>query len=152
MIYDCIKNIGLYKGISARLDRALDHIESLADAGSSFKDGRSDIDGENIFAVSSSYETQKADTKRHEAHRKYIDLQYMHEGVEKINVASYVDIEKEDPYDGVNDIYFADAPDKCVILMKKGDFAVFFPTDLHKPGIAAEEPSNVKKVVVKIRV
>jgi YhcH/YjgK/YiaL family protein len=152
MIYDNIGNIELYKGQSAKLDKALDYIKSLAEAGTGFSEGKTVIEGDVIFAVSSSYETEAAGLKRHEAHIRYIDLQYMHEGSEKINVAAYGEIKSKGAYDDENDIYFADVPDKCVILMKKDDFAVFYPTDLHKLGITNVKPRNVKKVVVKIHV
>ena len=39
------------------------------------------------------------------------------------------------------------------LVLKDGDFAIFFPEDAHKPCCALNnEPSKVKKVVVKVAV
>ncbi len=38
------------------------------------------------------------------------------------------------------------------ITARAGDFAIFFPDDAHKPCICVSEPSEVKKIVMKVRV
>lgn len=38
------------------------------------------------------------------------------------------------------------------VFFNKGMFAIFFPEDLHMPGISTSIPQNVKKVVVKVMI
>ncbi|NOS84135.1 MAG: YhcH/YjgK/YiaL family protein, partial [Ignavibacteria bacterium] len=37
------------------------------------------------------------------------------------------------------------------IILDEGMFAVFFPDDIHQPGLMIDEPMKVKKAVVKVR-
>jgi YhcH/YjgK/YiaL family protein len=56
-----------------------------------------------------------------------------------------------DEYNEQNDITFFSG-EKSFTLVKEGMFAVFFPTDVHLPGIKINEKSYVKKVVIKVKV
>ena len=51
------------------------------------EDGRHPIDGEAIFALVSTYETEPEGARSFEAHRKYIDVQYLLSGREIIHWA-----------------------------------------------------------------
>ena len=71
MIYDHIRNIGLYKGLSPALDLALDYIAGVtADA----ENGTTQL-VHGVKAVVSAYETRPVNEKGYEAHRQYIDVQ-----------------------------------------------------------------------------
>lgn len=56
-----------------------------------------------------------------------------------------------DPYNEENDITFFNG-EKSFTLVEEGMFAIFFPTDVHLPGIKVDKPAYVKKVVVKVKV
>ena len=50
-------------------------------------------------------------------------------------------------------MFYADKEDASTLVAKSGDFAIFFPNDIHKPGMTfGDTPSEVKKIVVKVRV
>lgn len=116
-------------------------------------DGRHEIDGERVFAMVSSYDTGPATEKRFEAHRQYIDLQYVAAGRERILHAPAPELEIETAYDPLADIvFFAEPKVSTSLLMRTGDLAVFLPADGHKPGCMAGGRDAVKKVVVKVRV
>ncbi|WP_299998861.1 YhcH/YjgK/YiaL family protein [uncultured Cedecea sp.] len=89
-----------------------------------------------------------------EAHRKFIDVQYLISGEEYIGVATDSTlVEIHQPYDATRDIiFYRHAPNETLLLMKPGNFAVFFPQDLHRPNCAVNEPGPTRKVVVKIPV
>ena len=82
MIYDHIKNIVLYKGISAALDVALDYI---AAAKMPLEDGTTLLE-HGVKAVVSSYVTKEVNPKGYEAHLKYADVQFLLEGAEDIRL------------------------------------------------------------------
>jgi len=54
-------------------------------------------------------------------------------------------------YNEQNDIIFYEG-DKSFIKVDEGMFAIFFPSDVHMPGIKCKEKAYVKKVVVKVKV
>lgn len=89
-----------------------------------------------------------------EAHRKFIDVQYLVSGEEYIGVATEkAELEIHQPYDADRDIvFYRHAPNETLLLMKPGNFAVFFPQDLHRPNCAINQPLPTRKVVVKIPV
>ena len=115
-------------------------------------DGRYDIAGDDVFALVSSYETGPSTEKDFEAHRRYLDIQLVAAGMERILHAPLGSLEVVVPYVDAQDIaFFADPPQSSSFLLLPGDFAVFYPRDAHKPGCMAGGSHAVKKVVVKVR-
>ena len=49
------------------------------------------------------------------------------------------------------DIGFKDSPDAVFGTLGGGRFVLFFPGELHKPGVAQPDCKNVRKAVVKIK-
>jgi YhcH/YjgK/YiaL family protein len=150
MIIDKLINSGLYEFKSERIKKAIDYIKST-DL-DSLADCRSEIDGDNIYVIKSTYKTKSKDEAYTEAHRKYIDVQYILSGAEKIGYAPLRSQKTYKVYDKENDYELYDA--ECsYITFSKGMFAILFPEDLHKPGIMIDDCFNeVTKIVVKVRV
>jgi YhcH/YjgK/YiaL family protein len=71
MIYDHIKNIGMYKGLTLAIDLALDYV---AGVGPEIEIGTHPLDL-GVKAVVSEYETRPTNELGFEAHRRYIDIQ-----------------------------------------------------------------------------
>ena len=74
-------------------------------------------------------------------------------GEEKILVADINQGKKITEYDKDNDfsLYSVDS-NPTVLTLSAGDFAVFYPQDLHKPCLALNEPAKVQKIVVKVKI
>ncbi|HVG45107.1 MAG TPA: YhcH/YjgK/YiaL family protein [Longimicrobium sp.] len=118
----------------------------------SLADGRHDVDGDEVFALVSTYPTGPATEKRFETHRVYLDLQYVAAGAERILHAPAEGLAVEIPYDDAKDIAFhAEPKASSSLLLRAGDLAVFHPADAHKPGCMAGGRDEVRKVVVKVR-
>ena len=87
-----------------------------------------------------------------EVHNKYIDIQCMVEGIEKIYYAQRQELEAETEYDEKGDAQFLKDSDNCLeFLFRAGDFAIFFPQDAHKPSMNAAGKAKAKKLVFKVR-
>lgn len=115
-------------------------------------DGRYEVDGENVWALVSSYDTAPGTEKRFESHRLHLDLQVVIRGTERILHTRSEGLEVEVPYDEANDIvFYAEPKVSSSLLMREGDLAMFHPGDAHKPGCMAGARHDVRKVVVKIR-
>lgn len=139
--------------VSEDLCKALEYL-AAADF-SKVADGRYVLDGEKMYANVENYTTADRSTKKTEAHNKYIDVQYLGKGTEKIYFAQRTaDVKVVEDYAEERDLlFFENIEEKDYVVLSAGDFAVLFPWELHRPGCNAEnEPSAVQKIVVKIAV
>lgn len=112
--------------------------------------GRIDIDGDQVFAMVQEYNTRPKAQGFWEAHRQYIDIQYVVSGVEHMGFANLAQLEAGD-YDESKDFLPLQGVGSFVLL-PAGMFTVFLPEDAHMPAMAVNEPEPVKKVVVKVAV
>ena len=150
MIYDLIENAKYYSKSIAPLSRAVEFIRKTDRAA---KDGRYDISGEDIYAIVASYRTSGNNASPFEAHRKYIDLQCMLEGTERIDVAQGSGFRIKNRYSAKKDVLFIYPPKRySSITLAPGHFAIFYPHDFHRPGRLITSPKNVCKLVIKISV
>jgi YhcH/YjgK/YiaL family protein len=146
MILDRLDRAELYASLSPPLARAFAFLASPDLAG--LADGRHEIDGDRLFAIVDRYITRPAAAGAWEAHRRYIDLQYVVAGSERLGHAS-LDRLVAGPYDADRD-RLPLTGEGDVVTLSAGDFALLFPHDAHMPGLAAGAPAPVHKVVLKI--
>ena len=149
MIVDTLGNFKLLEN-DAKLLRAFEFIKNMPP---NINDGRYDIDDE-IFASVSSYTTIPLNDGKFESHKKYIDIQLLIQGSERIG---WTNIDKLVPcteYNLEKDIIFYKQPEEFFnfITLTPGLFMIFYPSDAHMPQIMFKESSDVKKVVIKIEV
>ena len=151
MIADRLENAKLYKGLSPRLAKAFEHLARLAAAVPA--DGKLELEGKDIYAIVQSYETKPAAEKKWEAHRNYIDIQYVAEGVEVMGWAPVGQLAPAGDYNPEKDVINFKAAAGSPVLVEKGAFALFFPEDGHQPGVQSGAGSvKVRKIVVKVKV
>jgi YhcH/YjgK/YiaL family protein len=114
-------------------------------------DGRVEIDGNQVYALVQSYTTKRGEPK-FEAHRKYLDIQYLVTGEEVIGWAFLDRMMVDTPYDETKDVCLGrvSAPDVTPVRLSPGQLAVLYPSDAHAPKQAVGEPIPVKKIVVKV--
>jgi YhcH/YjgK/YiaL family protein len=150
MILDSLPRASAYRALGPRLAAGLEY---LAGFDPLTAPGRYLLDGEDLFALVDAYDTGPATDKRFESHLRYIDIQFLASGRERILHAPADSLHVETPYDDEKDVaFYLDPPASSSFLLLPGDFAVFFPTDGHKPGCMAGGRDPVRKVVVKVRV
>ena len=151
MIFDKLENAKLYKGLSVRLDKALDLLTTVDFA--SKENGKHEVDGDNLFYLVQRYQTKSLSEGKHEAHKKYIDIQLVVSGSEIIGFESLADQKVESPYSEEKDAGFYFPSDKMTKLkISAGRFCVLHPHDLHMPCRTESSPQDVVKVVVKVKV
>ncbi|MBQ6364808.1 MAG: YhcH/YjgK/YiaL family protein [Oscillospiraceae bacterium] len=146
MIYDKLSHLETYASVSERLTKGLRFLRDTDF--SSIPDGKYEIDGKDLFYMLQSYTTREANDTP-EAHRKYIDIQYLLSGEEAIGVGAVSDMTEEVSAKPDGDVWFYHGP-LSQIKLGSGSFAVLFPQDAHAPGIAVGAPAPVRKVVVKV--
>ena len=147
MILDHIKNLHNYTFLSSRLCRAL---ETIRDTDFSLLEDRTyEVDGTDLYFFIQAYPT-RPENETPEAHRKYIDIQYMIYGTECMDVGQLEDMTQEVSANPQKDIWFYRGPTDTITL-QPGMFAVVFPHDAHAPCISPATGSNqVRKCVFKL--
>jgi len=120
---------------------------------SKLDDGVFEVYNKDFYYLISTYKTSKSiDEKPAEAHRRYIDLQYIIYGEEKVGYAYYQNnkiIEQE--YSEKKDIeLFKKIENESFFILGKDMYAIFFPVDIHRPGLSNIEIRGVRKVIFKI--
>ncbi|MBU3191023.1 YhcH/YjgK/YiaL family protein [Clostridium bowmanii] len=147
MIIDKLSNAKQYYGLSKRIEKALKYLENT-DL-SKLEVGKYEIDGKNIYVSIAEYETKNIEQGKWEAHRKYLDIQFIIFGKEKMGYAPINEMKMKNEYNQEKDILFLEG-DGNYLVANEGTFILFAPEDAHMPGIKACEQQFVKKAVVKI--
>jgi YhcH/YjgK/YiaL family protein len=113
--------------------------------------GKYEIYGDNVYAIVTEAPSKQLEAAKWEAHEKFIDIQYVIKGEEKIGITPLSTVTVSKPYDETNDyaLYEADGP---LYTARPGTFFLFFPDDVHRPNILVKGFDVVKKVVIKVRV
>ncbi len=150
MILDHLAHAALDRHLPPRFARGLDWLRAFDPQ---TPPGRLAIEGDDLYAIVQAYDTKPSAEKPFETHRAYADIQYVVEGWEVIGFAPLAAIQEIlRPYDTKTDCALhADPPRSSDLLLGPGMFAIFWPTDGHKPGCALGAPSRVVKVVLKVR-
>ncbi|MFC4307093.1 YhcH/YjgK/YiaL family protein [Cohnella boryungensis] len=114
--------------------------------------GKHEWDGERVFLLLQEMETAPKAEKKLESHRRYLDIQWLIEGEERIGYTrkSASHAVCEDELANKDYALYDDPADEMELTMKPGTFAIFFPEDLHRPGVCGEAPARIKKAVVKV--
>ena len=149
MVIDKLSNAEQYYGLSDRIGKALKYLQNTDLK--NIEIGKHEIEGKNIFVVVSEYETKNIEQGKWEAHRKYIDIQYVVSGKEKIGYACINEMKVIGEYSEEKDVLFLEG-EGDFLLVNEGTFALFAPQDVHMPGIQVNSGQHVKKIVVKILV
>jgi YhcH/YjgK/YiaL family protein len=147
MILDNIANIDKYVCLHPRFAKAFEFVKNQNLE--TLEVGKFEIDGKDIHAAVSAKEGVKADDAKFECHDNYFDIQVCPTGGETIGWSARSDVkEVKTPYNTEKDVtFFADKP-STYFQLKAGQFAIFYPEDVHAPMIGEGE---IKKLVVKIR-
>lgn len=116
------------------------------------ENGKYPIDGDNIFALVSRYNSKPLEQGRMETHETYVDLQVIVSGKEWILCAPNQGVEPTVAYNKESDIAFWTSPKSySKALICPGIVGLFFPHELHMPQIQADTAEPIVKIVIKIK-
>jgi YhcH/YjgK/YiaL family protein len=150
MIIDRLEKASLYQGVHKRLAMAFDYLQKT-DLGK-IAPGTYEIEGRKVYVMAQQYDTKLKEKGRWEAHRKYIDVQFVHQGAELFGYANLGEL-KEVQYDETKDFLSLQGEGRGNFFrVPQGTFVILFPQDAHMPGMAISEPEPVKKFVVKVAI
>jgi biofilm protein TabA len=148
MVTDQLNHADRYTGLHPLFSRAFEYLarpdlEGLAA-------GTYELEGRRLYSIVQDYVTKPMDQGKWEAHRQYIDLQFVVRGTERIGYAPARRMEAG-AYDTDRDFQALSGRGDFITL-HRGDFVLLWPGEAHMPGMAAGDAGTVRKVVVKIGV
>ena len=149
MIVDTLKNASKYYGVHPLFQKAFDYIQKTDLA--AIEPGKYEIEGDSLKAAISEKKGIPAvdSIAKFECHNKYIDIQYCIRGEELIGWKPREKCSVENGgYNAEKDVQlYTETPDMYFGLTD-GQFAIFFPEDVHAPMIGNAE---IKKLVIKVK-
>jgi YhcH/YjgK/YiaL family protein len=148
MIFDTLANADRYATLHLRFARAFEFLRTT-DL-NALGPGRYPIEGEDLFAIVETAPGRRRDKAKLECHRKYIDIQYVLDGMDEMGWRPLLDCrEPVSDFNATKDIqFFRDVPASW-IATPPGVFCIFFPQDAHAPLIS---DGQIRKVILKIAV
>lgn len=153
MIIDNIKNIPqLLPYVNERMKKALEFLQT---AELDKLEGKFEIDGRNIHAAVSEYETKPRLEKKAETHIKYIDIQLLIAGAERVYTHELTaDLPIVEDLREDKDAIFYTVQEQDSHMLGGDRFAIYYPWEVHRPGcdVVDGQGGKVKKMVVKVLV
>lgn len=146
MILCPYKDLERYAPVIPGLEEAMEAISKLE----SFAPGTIPLSGGNKILVQQGT-TKAAQGRLLEAHRQYLDIQYILEGKETMGWAPVDSLTLSGEFNTEKDAGMYQG--QCAFIqVPKGYCYVVFPEDAHMPGSHLEEPEQYTKLVVKLKV
>jgi YhcH/YjgK/YiaL family protein len=150
MIVDNIHHYDRYTLINPLFQTAFNYLTNTDLA--KLEDGKHVIEGDDLFVILQTYESKDPVDCKMESHRQYIDIQYIIAGEELIGTSILNGQVPIVPYVEAKDVVFYKSEYDSGIKLQQGEFAIFFPHDVHMPCMKVEKGIQVRKAVFKIKV
>lgn len=151
MIIDTLTNLHKYTSLHPLFEAAATYIKSVDLLNAEI--GKSDI-AEGLKAIYSDKEGMSAaeSIAKFECHDKNIDIQICIRGKETIGwKPRHSCTAPKGEYNPEKDVsFFSDVPD-MYFQLTDGQFAIFYPEDVHAPMIAVDD-KPIKKLVMKVKI
>ncbi len=101
----------------------------------------------NVFE----YEPKLENDIEYEAHRKYIDIQAVAKGIDKLMYTDVKDLELSVDYNDEKDVaFYKNSDNQSCTILRPGSLVVLYPKDAHKS--VRVENGVIKKIVGKLLV
>ena len=150
MIFDRLNNLSKYSVIP-NLDSVLGFLKK--NDVMALAEGDIEINGRDVYVKVLNYHPKTEQENSFETHRRYMDVQVVVHGREKMQVVDAQELSPTMNYDEKNDYQFFSANRNISdIVVGEKEFIVFFPGEAHKPGcLYCQSKDPVRKLVFKIK-
>ena len=132
-------------------DKNSDEYKSLSNIG--LDDCNKMVLDENCFVLEQAYISKNKEDCFFESHKKYIDIQYVFEGEEIMEVENISNLQVTSDYkEDLDYAKYSQSKNSSILKIRQNELAIFFPQDAHMPCIKLDEKKKVIKAVFKISV
>lgn len=136
--------------LKSRIEKAIKYISNLNF--NELRVGKYEVD-ENFFYSVQEYEAFDASESIYESHRKYIDIQWIISGTEKLLITDKQNLITSNRYDEARDVINYEASDNMsAMILVPGGCAILFPNDAHRAERINGNRCMIKKIVGKVRI
>ena len=146
MIVCPFKDLGRYAPIIPGLDEALQVVAEVND----WTPRTIQLSGGNKILVQE-LDTKSPEGKLCEAHKDYLDIQYIVEGEEVVGWAPLETLTLDGEFNTAKDKGMYAGPVDFMTI-RQGYCYVAFPEDAHMPNLHLKAPKHLKKLVLKLKV
>ncbi len=146
MIVCPFKDLGRYAAIIPGLEEAVEAAAKITD----WSAGNVALSDGNKILVQE-MDTKSPEGKLCEAHRNYLDVQYVVEGEEVVGWAPLETLTLDGEFNTAKDKGMYAGP-VDFMKIRAGYCYVAYPEDGHMPNLHLEEPKHIKKLVLKLKV
>lgn len=124
----------------------------ISEQAGSFTDGIHELGEPGWYVNVHGYTTQPQDLCAWENHPATIDIQYMIDGIEGIDLIHVEKLGTPKLYKAESDTqkFGATSEPATQLVLRSGEFVIFLPGEAHRPKVAVPTPSPLKKLVVKV--
>ncbi len=140
------KDIGRYAAVISGLEEAIKAVSALTD----LTPRTVSLSGDNRILVQQG-STKPAEGAQFEAHRNYLDIQYLVQGEEVMGWAPLDSLTPAGDYNEAKDKQMLTGH-ADFLTMGTGCCYVVFPEDGHMPGVHLDQPNSYTKLVIKLAV
>ena len=132
-------------------DKNSDEYKSLSNIG--LDDCNKIVLDEHCFVLEQAYISKNKEDCFFESHKKYIDIQYVFEGEEIMEVENISNLQVTSDYkEDLDYAKYSQSKNSSILKIRQNELAIFFPQDAHMPCIKLDENKKVIKAVFKISV
>jgi YhcH/YjgK/YiaL family protein len=147
MILDTLDNARKYFSLHPLFEQAFQYISSQNLQ--TLEAGKFEIKGKDLHGSVSSKDGVKTEDAKFEAHNNYVDIQVCPAGKETIGWSPRKKcVDPKGEYNAEKDVTFFNDKPETYFELHEGQFAIFFPEDVHAPMIG-DEP--ITKLVLKVK-
>lgn len=134
--------------IEERVKSAVEYLMNLSD--DQLSCGKHEV-REDFFYSVQEYETKMTEQCKLESHRKFVDIQIMIDGEERMDIADISRLTIDEAYSEEKDVMFWEIPSRMVTTtLRKGDCIILYPENAHRGAANFNQSVHVKKIVGKV--
>jgi len=148
MVIDTLENLPLYFSLHPDIEKAYEFIKGFYENPGELR--RYDLNDKGLFVNAETYTTKPAEGREAEAHRRYVDLQFVVRGQERIGIAPLAEAVPTVEFSTERDIGFYTCEYSQWANLKAGMFALIWPHEAHLPCTELEGACTVIKTVAKL--
>lgn len=150
MIIDSLKEMKKYQCLHPRFKKAMEYIASANMQEMPVGETQWEVEDIRAIVIHEPLVNEKDSTDYFECHNRFIDIQIVYEGVEKVGWKSREKcLHPRGEYNPEKDVLFFEDTPELFFELHPGHFAIYFPEDVHAPMIGE---GIIRKMVVKVRV
>ena len=148
MIFGNIKNLEEFDYLSDKIKECFEFYKN--NDMKKMEKGSHPIKADELFVNIVEYETTDPENRFWEAHKDYLDLHLMLDGIEQIDL-NFIDNMDLGSYKKEDDYQAMDGEKNSSVILNEGDFLICYPNDGHMTAIKVKDPQKIKKAIFKIK-